>query len=120
MQKKLRFLKLLQTKIFLYIVLCCGFSTLTAQNYINFLPSAIILQNGENRYDTLIATCEKLNSQYCTFGLRNNAIAYDFSYSTHNGSSKLTFLAATPPNPNNFQNSIFYLRSLNVGNGGEG
>lgn len=98
---------------FIVFLLSMAFFSLKAQNYTRNLPSSIILQNGESRSDILTSVC---GNQYCAFGLMsNNAGSYDFSYSTHNGSSKLSLVANTPTNPYNHRHSVFYMRHLNVG-----
>ncbi|WP_334086046.1 hypothetical protein [Helicobacter typhlonius] len=55
-------------QILYYSLILCLFIlplSLVARDYTNNLPSQIILQNGERRFDNLTATC---GNQYCTFG----------------------------------------------------
>ena len=114
MQKtRFLFLHLLHYRIFVYFALYGFFCTYTmAQNYTARLPDSIVLQNGENRMDTLTSRC---GNQYCTFGSMGNAGSYSFRYSTSGGSSQLTLVSITPPNPYGYTHSVFYMGSLNIG-----
>lgn len=82
-------------------------------DYTGHLPSSIVLQNGENASHNLTATC---GNQYCYVGLPSdfNPNAYDFSYSTNNGTSSLTINAAMPQGTTQTL-SIFYVGNLSVG-----
>ena len=100
----------MKNKVIILVLLSCH--ALHA-DYTGHLPSSIVLQNGENASHNLTAIC---GNQYCYAGLPSafNPNAYDFSYSTNNGTSSLTINAAMPQGTTQTL-SIFYVGNLSVG-----
>ena len=69
-------------------------------NYLGTLHASIVLQNGENASHNLTAICGE-SILLCWFAKHVNPNAYDFSYSTNNGTSSLTINAAMPQGTTN-------------------